>query len=236
MTNKRNGYIDLSGFEGIIGYRFKNKKLLCMALTHSSFANEHGSSVDGYNERLEFLGDAVLELITSEYLYKRLPDQPEGVLTRTRAIIVRGQALAAYARSISLSRFLLLGKGEEASGGRKRASILANTFEAVLGAIYLDGGLETAKGFIERFVIKAVGDLEKQNLLYDCKTALQEGIQSSTGQTIEYRILEELGPDHDKTFHVQVIVGNVPMGEGTGKSKKEAEQNAAREALGKMVE
>jgi len=236
VNTKRNGHTDFSELEELIGYSFRDKKLLRIALTHSSFANEHGGSIEEYNERLEFLGDAVLELVTSEYLYTHLPEQPEGCLTRTRAIIVRGQALAAYANRINLNRFLLLGKGEESSGGRKRASILANTFEAVIGAIYLDGGLEKAKRFIERFVIKTAGNLEKQNFLYDCKTALQEEIQSTTGETIEYRILEELGPDHDKTFHVQVVIGNRPMGEGTGKSKKEAEQKAARQALGKLVE
>jgi ribonuclease-3 len=226
---------DLEYFEWAIGYRFKDKKLLNTALTHSSFANEHSLPITEYNERLEFLGDAVLELISSEYLYMNLAEHPEGSLTRIRATIVRGQALASYARKINLNKYLVLGKGEEASGGRKRVSILANTFEAVIGAIYLDGGYYCAKDFVVKFIGEMVENFEEDSYIYDCKTALQEEIQSTTGELIEYRVLNESGPDHDKTFYVQVVIGNRPWGEGVGKSKKEAEQNAAREALEKLV-
>ncbi len=226
---------ELAEFQDRIGYSFGNVHLLNYALTHSSFANEKELSVQEYNERLEFLGDAVLEMIASEYLYYRFPHYSEGSLTKMRASAVRGQALAVYAQRIGLGRFLLLGKGEDATGGRKRPSILADAFEAVIGAIYLDGGYEKAKEFAIKHIKDGTIDIVNGDVHYDFKTCLQEKIQSETGKPIEYRLVRQTGPDHDKTFYVKVWIGNEIWGEGTGKSKKEAEQDAAREALDKLV-
>jgi len=226
---------ELKEFQGKIGYFFKDIKLLNAALTHSSYANENGLSVCDYNERLEFLGDAVLEIVTSEYFYVQFPDYPEGMLTKIRAKVVQGKILAEYAAGISIGKFVLLGKGEESSGGRNRVSILADTFEAVAGAIYLDGGYLPARDFVLKFIVEEITDVGENNRYHDYKTYLQEKIQSQTGQSIEYRLVDECGPDHDKTFFIQVFIDDKIYGEGVGKSKKEAQQNAAREALEKLV-
>jgi len=217
-----------------LGYRYKKLDLLNTALTHSSYANERNLSMEHYNERLEFLGDAVLEMVTSEFLYKRFKEYPEGTLTQIRASLVRGQALGLYAKELNLGTFQLMGKGEEAGGGRERISILADTLEAVIGSIYIDGGYRKAWDFIIKYIESRIDKLTDDNYTRDYKTALQEKIQSKTGQRIEYRLAAQEGPDHDKTFHVQVYIGNKGFGEGIGKSKKEAEQDAAKRTLERL--
>ena len=214
-------------FENNIHYTFKNKKLLELALTHSSYANESRTHIE-YNERLEFLGDAVLQLITSEKLYKEHPDMPEGRMSKQRAALVCEDALANYSKQISLGAFLFLGKGEENTGGRERPSILADAFEALIGAIFLDGGIENAKKFVLRFLD------DKDLHLQDYKTLLQEIIQKNPGERLSYVVTGESGPDHDKVFNVEVHLNSNVIGKGTGKSKKQAEQAAAKEALALM--
>ncbi len=214
-------------FEQNIQYTFKDKSLLNLALTHSSYANESKSHI-AYNERLEFLGDAVLQLVTSEKLYKENPNMPEGKMSKTRAALVCEDALANYSKQIALGSFMFLGKGEENTGGRERPSILADAFEALIGAIFLDGGIAPAKKFILRF-------LNDKNLhLQDYKTLLQEIIQQNPGERLSYIVVKEEGPDHDKSFTVEVHLNSNPIGSGEGKSKKAAEQQAAKEALGLM--
>ena len=211
-------------FEQNIQYTFKDKSLLTLALTHSSYANESKNHIE-YNERLEFLGDAVLQLVTSEKLYKENPNMPEGKMSKTRAALVCEDALANYSKQIELGRFMFLGKGEDNTGGRERPSILADAFEALIGAIFLDGGIAPAKKFILRF-------LNDKNLhMHDYKTLLQEIIQQNPEEQLEYELVEESGPDHDKHFVVEVHLNSNPIGRGGGRSKKEAEQQAAREAL-----
>lgn len=210
-----------------IGYNFKNKDLLKTALTHSSYANETKGGLR-YNERLEFLGDAVLQLITSEKLFKENPDMPEGRMSKQRAALVCEDALAGYSAEIGLGDYLLLGKGEELSGGRHRPSILADAFEAVTGAVFLDGGMREAKKFVLRFVDAA------HLSLGDFKTLLQEIIQKNPGERLSYVVTGESGPDHDKSFNVEVHLNSNVIGKGTGKSKKQAEQAAAKEALALM--
>ncbi len=206
-----------------IGYNFKNKEILKLALTHSSFANENKNNE--YNERLEFLGDAVLQLVTSEKLYNENNQMSEGNMSKQRAGLVCEEALAKYANEISLGDFLLLGRGEESSGARKRASTLADAFEALIGAIFLDSGIVDAKKFILKF-------LDKANVtVVDFKTLLQEIIQKNPGEKLSYMVKEEKGPDHDKEFLVSVLLNSNPIGNGSGKSKKQAEQAAAKEAL-----
>ena len=214
-------------FEQNIQYTFKDKSLLTLALTHSSYANESKNHIE-YNERLEFLGDAVLQLVTSEKLYKENPNMPEGKMSKTRAALVCEDALANYSRQIDLGRFMLLGRGEDNTGGRERPSILADAFEALIGAIFLDGGIAPAKKFVLRF-------LNDKNLhLQDYKTLLQEIIQQNPGERLSYIVVNEEGPDHDKSFTVEVHLNSNPIGHGEGKSKKQAEQQAAKEALGLM--
>ena len=210
-----------------IGYHFRDKTLLKTAVTHSSYANENRGGL-AYNERLEFLGDAVLQLITSEKLFKENPDMPEGRMSKQRAALVCEDALAGYSRTISLGDFMMLGKGEEATGGRNRPSILADAFEAVIGAIFLDGGMDNAKRFVLRFLDAAHLSLK------DYKTLLQEIIQKNPGERLSYVVTGESGPDHDKMFNVEVHLNSNVIGKGTGKSKKQAEQAAAKEALALM--
>ncbi|MBQ3588505.1 MAG: ribonuclease III [Oscillospiraceae bacterium] len=213
--------------EKSIGYHFRDKNLLKTAVTHSSYANENRSG-NTYNERLEFLGDAVLQLITSEKLFCENPDMPEGRMSKQRAALVCEDALAGYAAEIGLGDYMLLGKGEELSGGRHRPSILADAFEAVTGAIFLDGGMNNAKRFVLRFVDAAHLSLQ------DYKTLLQEIIQKNPGERLSYVVTGESGPDHDKSFSVEVHLNSNIIGRGTGKSKKQAEQAAAKEALALM--
>ncbi len=214
-----------------IGYFFEDETLLKQALTHSSFANEQKINKLHNYERLEFLGDAVLELVSSEFLYKENPDMPEGQLTRLRASMVCEPALAYCARDIDLGAYILLGKGEEATGGRNRDSITSDVMEAVIGAIFLDGGIERAKDYIYRFVLS---DLEDKILFLDSKTLLQEEIQKKNTAQLRYELVEETGPDHDKQFRVEAYLDGQLIGTGLGRTKKAAEQQAAYQALVKI--
>lgn len=211
-----------------IGYKFHNIALLKQAVTHSSFTNEQRINRGKNYERLEFLGDAVLELVTSEFLFKTHKSVPEGELTKMRASMVCEQSLALCARDLDLGRFMLLGKGEESTGGRSRDSIIADVMEAVIGAIYLDGGMERARTFIDKFVLS---DLEDRQLFYDSKSSLQELVQGKLKKEFRYELLEESGPEHDKLFRVSVHMEDEVLGTGTGKTKKAAEQQAAYKAL-----
>lgn len=218
----------LGELEEKIGYHFEDKKLLRQAVTHSSYANEMKiNKYDDY-ERLEFLGDAVLELVTSDFLFRKRKENSEGRLTKLRASIVCEPALAFCAREISLEQYILLGKGEEATGGRGRDSIASDVMESVIGAIYLDGGLEKASAFIHSFVLS---DLEHKQLFYDAKTTLQEIIQQENNGALRYKLVKEEGPQHDKIFDVEAYVGEKLVGAGSGHSKKAAEQQAAYQAL-----
>ncbi|MBQ4348858.1 MAG: ribonuclease III [Clostridia bacterium] len=217
----------MSEFEKVIGYEFKNKSLLETALTHSSYANEKQTGKD-CNERLEFLGDSVLGVITADYFYHNLAHLPEGEMTKKRAACVCEKSLHGFAKQINLGRFLLLGRGEDNTGGRNRASILADAFEAVIGAMYLDGGLESVRGFVLSFIKEAAA---KQLSLRDYKTELQEIIQKNPDEHLTYILVGESGPDHDKRFEVEVLLNSNVVGYGMGKSKKLAEQQAAKQAL-----
>lgn len=218
----------LKELEALIGYEFRQEGLLRQALTHSSYANEKHMKKLSDNERLEFLGDAVLEIVSSEYLYRNYPKLPEGDLTKFRASIVCEPTLALCTREIDLGRFLNLGKGENQTGGRNRKSILSDALEAVIGAIYLDGGFEKAKEFIHRFILT---DIEHKKLFYDSKTILQEVVQGSYEEPLHYELLAEEGPDHDKSFRVEARIGDKVIGAGCGHTKKAAEQEAAYQAL-----
>ncbi len=211
-----------------IGYFYQDEDLLKQALTHSSFANEQKINKLRDYERLEFLGDAVLELVTSEFLYMQDENLLEGELTRMRASMVCEPALAYCARDIGLGNYVMLGKGEEATGGRKRDSITSDVLEAVIGSIYLDGGLESAKKFIYQFVMS---DLEHKILFLDSKTLLQEEVQKQNNAQLHYELVGEHGPDHNKEFFVNVYLNNTLIGSGSGKTKKAAEQQAAYKAL-----
>lgn len=218
----------LKELEALIGYEFRQEGLLRQALTHSSYANEKHMKKLSDNERLEFLGDAVLEIVSSEYLYRNYPKLQEGDLTKFRASIVCEPTLALCTREIDLGRFLNLGKGENQTGGRNRKSILSDALEAVIGAIYLDGGFEKAKEFIHRFILT---DIEHKKLFYDSKTILQEVVQGSYEEPLHYELLAEEGPDHDKSFRVEARIGDKVIGAGCGHTKKAAEQEAAYQAL-----
>ena len=215
-------------FQERIGYRFQNRNLLRQALTHSSYSNERRMSKSANNERLEFLGDAVLELVTSEFLFETYPDYPEGELTRLRASMVCEQTLAFCTRELQLGNYLMLGKGEDMTGGRERKSVLSDALEAVIGAVYLDGGFASAKEFVHRFVLN---DIEHKQLFYDSKTILQEVVQANFGEGLSYCLLAEEGPDHDKKFIVEARIDEEPWGTGCGRTKKSAEQEAAYETL-----
>ncbi len=221
----------LKALEARIGYEFKNRNLLILALTHSSYANEKKLGKVGCNERLEFLGDAVLELISSDFLYKKYTQIPEGELTKKRASLVCEPSLAYCAREFGLPQYLLLGKGEDMTGGRNRDSIVSDATEALLGAIYLDGGFASAKEFVLKFILN---DLENKQLFYDSKTILQEIVQEKGTHLVEYRLMKEEGPDHNKSFTVAVLVSGQVMGTGVGHTKKAAEQEAAYQAIREM--
>jgi ribonuclease-3 len=218
----------LKKLEEAIGYSFEQKSLMRQAMTHSSYVNEHRMDKSACNERLEFLGDAVLELISSDFLYHQYPDKPEGELTRLRASIVCEPTLALCAADIDLGEYLMLGKGEEATGGRSRHSVTSDALEALIGAIYLDGGFANAKEFVHRFVLN---DIEHKQLFYDSKTILQEMIQSEAGAKLEYEILKEEGPDHNKTFEIRALLDGNEIGRGSGRTKKAAEAMAAYRAI-----
>lgn len=211
-----------------IGYTFQDKMLLKRALTHTSFANEQRINKNGHYERLEFLGDAVLELLTSEYLYVNYPEMVEGDMTKFRSAIVCETSLAKSAAEIPLSDYIFLGRGEDATGGRMRDSIVSDVLEALLGAIYIDGGMKPAKEFVEKYILK---DLEDRKLFYDAKSSLQEMVQKDKKGPIHYVLLGENGPEHNKVFQCAVNIGTQQMGIGEGKNKKEAEQKAAMEAI-----
>ncbi len=219
--------MNFTEFEKIIGYEFKNKSLLKTALTHSSYANEKHFEGE-CNERLEFLGDSVLGVITAEYFYHHLNHLPEGEMTKKRAACACEKSLFNFAKEINLGKYILLGRGEENTNGRNRASILADAFEAVIAAIYLDGGLEQARRFVLDFVKKAA---TQQESFRDYKTELQEIIQKNPDEHLTYVLVGESGPDHNKRFEVEVRLNRNVMGCGVGRSKKLAEQQAAKEAL-----
>ena len=217
-------------FENVIGYSFQNPALLETAFTHSSFRNEKKMTGD-CNERLEFLGDSVLGVISAEYFYRNLNHLPEGEMTNRRAACVCEKSLCAFAKEIDLGKYILLGKGEEHSGGRNRPSILADCFEAVIAAIYLDGGLPAAENFVLPFLKRAAMVVPKLN---DYKTTLQEIIQKNPDEHLTYILVGESGPDHCKSFEVEVRLNSNIIGSGVGASKKAAEQDAARKALDLM--
>lgn len=220
-------------FEKRIGYTFKNKEYIQIALTHSSFANEHKQFK--FNERLEFLGDSVLGLVVSDYLFNVRKDLPEGKLTKFRANVVCEESLSRVARNLEIGKFLFLGKGEKICGGRDRDSILADAVEAIIAAIYLDSGLESAREFILFNLRDIITNTVDGNIFRDYKTILQEIVQKKNGK-LSYRLIAEYGPDHDKEFEMIVKSGQNILGEGKGKNKKEAEKEAARDALIKMGE
>ena len=219
----------IKDLEDAIGYRFKNISLLQNALTHSSYANERWHKSLKSNERLEFLGDSILGMVVAEYLYGNFPDRPEGELTRMRADMVCEKSLAAVAARINLGQHLMLGNGEEQSGGRSRDSILADAVESVIAASFLDGGMDAAKQFIQKFILTEVPVKKLHNA--DYKTALQELVQQKKNQTLSYVLVGESGPDHDKRFEVEVSLNGRVIGVGSGSSKKRAEQMAAQVAL-----
>ncbi|MBI1872160.1 ribonuclease III [Candidatus Collierbacteria bacterium] len=219
----------MDDLEHKINYQFGNKELLKTALTHRSSLNEQG--IKESNERLEFLGDAVLELVITNFLYHERPNDPEGVLTSARSVIVRTDSLAAVAKSIDLGSFIKMSRGEAMTGGRENNAILENTVEALIGAIYQDGGLEKAKKFIEESIIPQAREILSRGELKDPKSLLQERVQARGLVSPNYRVVKESGPDHDKIFEVSVEVNNKEVGRGEGKSKQEAEQRAAQKAL-----
>ena len=224
---------DLNELEKKIGYVFRDKALFKQALTHSSYANEHRHEGLKDNERLEFLGDAVLEIISSEYLFHNYPDMAEGEMTKLRASIVCEPTLALCTHEIDLGKYLFLGKGEERTGGRNRDSITSDAMESVIGAIYLDGGFANAKEFILKYILN---DLEGKRLFYDSKTILQEMVQGGQEKGIVYQLVGEEGPDHNKSFRVEVVIGGEAFGCGIGRTKKAAEQEAAYQAILKLKE
>jgi len=223
---------ELNEFEEIIGYSFKNIEILEKSLTHSSYSNEDKSYSKVNNERLEFLGDAVLSITVSRFIFDKFPEYPEGDLTKLRSQVVCEDTLSLVAANLQIGRFLLLGKGEEASGGRERKSILADAVEAIIAAIYIDGGYRKAEEFVLDNLTKYIQLAVKGKIVTDFKSYLQEYYQSkSQSCKIRYVVTKEEGPDHEKMFHVNVLVNKTVVGKGTGKSKKLAEQDAAKNAL-----
>lgn len=222
----------LKDLEIAIGYHFQNISLLQNALTHSSYANERWHNSLLSNERLEFMGDSILGMLVAEYLYRTFPDRPEGELTRMRADMVCEKTLAGVANSLHLGDHLLLGHGEEQGGGRERASILADATESVIAACFLDGGMDAAKRFIQRFILVQVPVNRLHNV--DYKTKLQELVQQKRNQVLSYELTGQTGPDHDKQFMVDVRLNGTVVGKGVGSSKKRAEQDAARNAIDKL--
>lgn len=219
----------LEEFEQKINYTFKNKNLLYEALSHSSFANESKKGTKS-NERLEFLGDSVLSIVVAEYLFTHFKHLPEGELTKIRASLVCESALFEFAKKIDLGNFIMVGRGEEHSGGRERPSIVSDAFEAVIAAVYLDGGMDCAKKYILGFMPDDI-DRKRSSALHDYKTILQEIIQRNPEEKVEYVLKDQIGPDHDRKFVIQVYLNSNVIGQGEGHSKKQAEQMAAKEAL-----
>ncbi|MEA4960112.1 Ribonuclease 3 [bioreactor metagenome] len=223
----------LCEFEDIIKYKFSDIKLLNTALTHSSYVHSHDSNYQ-YNERLEFLGDSVLSMIISFYLFNNLKDMSEGQMTRIRANIVCEKSLFITARNIKIGEYIFLSKGEENTGGRKRASILADAVEALIAAIYLDGGIQRAEVFVLSFMKDIIESSIKNRIFNDYKSFLQEHVQKNNLGTIEYRLLSEKGPDHSKEFQIALYLDDKPVGQGVGKSKKDAQQSAAKAAMSSL--
>lgn len=215
-----------------IGYTFKSKKLIKIALTHSSFSNESGGKFRSY-ERLEFLGDSVLGVITSDYIFRTFPNLPEGELTKLRASLVCEKQLYEFSKELGLQKYIKLSRGERHCMGQDRPSILADVFESICAAIYLDSGIKEASEFVLKFVVNAIKN-PKTQAIHDYKTDLQEIVQRNPGETINYNLVKETGPDHDKRFTVEVQINNNSLGKGSGRSKKEAEQRAAKSALSLM--
>lgn len=226
--------MDYGRFESVIGYQFKQRKLLNEALTHSSYSNERRGENVQNNERLEFLGDAVLSIAISERLFKQYTDLPEGELTKIRSKVVCEATLSDCAKTLKLGEVMRFGRGEEMTGGRGRASILADAFEALIAAVYLDGGMEAAADFVYRQMDRAIKDAISGKVFLDYKTHLQELIQTQRDNRIRYEIIREEGPDHCKVFHTRVLLNEEIVGAGQGRSKKEAEQEAARAAIASL--
>ncbi len=222
---------DIQTFEKEIGVSFVDAALLRQAFTHRSYLNEHRGEVGGHNERLEFLGDAVLELVSTHFLYEKYPDKPEGDLTAFRASLVNAVTLSEVASALGMNDYLLLSRGEAKDNGRARQMLLANAFEALIGAIYLDQGYEASRTFIEAHLFPKIDEIVKKRLWQDPKSTLQEKVQEAEGSTPHYTVLKETGPDHDKHFTVGVYAKDALLAQGEGKSKQEAEQTAARAAL-----
>ena len=216
-----------------LGYTFRDRGLLENALTHSSYANENKSRGETSNERLEFLGDSVLGMVVADHLYRTHPDMPEGELTRTRAALVCEDSLVEVAGQLELGQYLKLGGGEDAGGARRRPSTQADAVEAVIAAVYLDGGIGSARKLITNFILTN-NEREQEGTVRDFKTALQELVQRESGRVLSYRLMGESGPDHAKVFSVEVDLNGQPIGAGEGRSKKEAEQNAAKAAMAKL--
>ncbi len=222
---------DIQSFGAALGISFHDTNLLRQAFTHRSYLNEHRGEIEGHNERLEFLGDAVLELISTHFLYEKFPEHDEGELTAYRAALVNAVTCAEVATTLNMNDFLLLSRGEAKDNGRARQVLLANAFEALVGAIYIDQGYDAAKAFIEKHLFPKIDDIVKKKLWRDSKSAFQEKAQDVEGETPHYEVIRESGPDHDKQFIVGVYIKEVMVAQGTGKSKQEAEQDAARGAL-----
>ncbi|MBI5049365.1 MAG: ribonuclease III [Nitrospirae bacterium] len=225
---------NIPAIETSIGYTFKDKSLIIEAITHKSFANENPATVSFFNERLEFLGDSVLGLIVSDYLFCSYLEYSEAELSKVKAYAVQENTLAEIAVKLDIGSFLLLGKGEDATGGRQKPSLLANAFEAILGAVYLDGGLNSAKVFVLGFLKDKITALILHGLLFDFKTRFQEIVQEQYNMLPKYVVHKETGPDHIKTFEVEVFIGKEKYGMGKGRTKKEAAQGAAEEGLKKL--
>lgn len=221
----------INEFEEIIGLEFNDKNLLLQSLTHRSYINENRNLKNGHNERLEFLGDAVLELVITDYLYQEYPEKNEGDLTSIRSALVNAQTCAEVAKNININDFLLLSRGEAKDTGRARQYILANALEAVIGAIYLDLGYDKAKDFILKFITPMTEKIIEDELWIDAKSKFQEKAQDKVSITPSYKTIKETGPDHDKKFTVGVFLGDQKIAEGDGDSKQDAEQSAARKAL-----
>ncbi|MBL4644489.1 MAG: ribonuclease III [Candidatus Pacebacteria bacterium] len=223
--------IDFSAFEKSVGFTFKDKELLKTAFTHRSYLNENRGTVKAHNERLEFLGDAVLELVITDFLFEKYPERPEGELTAFRASLVNTQSISSAAKELNMNDFLLLSRGESKDTGRARQFILANTFEAFIGALYLDQKYDAAKKFIENTLFGKIDKIVAERLWQDAKSTFQEKTQEEYSVTPSYKLVREAGPDHDKKFIVSAQIKNEAIAQGEGRSKQEAEQEAARAAL-----
>ena len=223
--------MDFTAFEKRIGHSFRDQRFLQTAFTHRSYLNENRSTASEHNERLEFLGDAVLELVITEFLFEKYPDKPEGDLTAFRAALVNTISIADAATKLDMNEFLLLSRGESRDTGRARQIILANTFEALIGALYLDAGYAAARDFIGKQLFHKTDDVVARRLWQDAKSRFQESAQEKLGVTPAYQLIDQTGPDHDKRFVVGAMLGTVRVANGEGRSKQEAEQAAAEHAL-----